>query len=172
MKQHKVFISFYHFDDQKYKNYLINYYQNYIIDKSVCNGEYDSDNSDEYVKRLIRDEKISDSSVILVLCGLNTFKRKHVDWEIYAGLRDSINGNSGLAGILLPSFPMYYGGKYDFSYLPKRLYDNVISGYAKLYTWEYTKNNFLNIIDETFQRRVDYKDKKDNARKQMQYNLI
>lgn len=171
MEQHKVFISFYHFDDQLYKNYLINHFKDYIIDKSVCNGEYDSDNSDEYVKRLIRDEKISDSSVVLVLCGLNTYKRKHVDWEIYAGLRDSINGNSGLAGILLPSFPVYYSGEYNSSYLPKRLYDNVISGYAKLYSWNYAKNNFLNVINETFKRRIDYKDKKDNTRKQMQYNL-
>ena len=98
--KHKVFISFYHHDDQKYKNYIDTY-----INKSVSDGEYSTDNSDEYIKRMIREDKVSDSSVIVVLVGPNTKKRKHVDWEIYAGLRSSINGSSGLVGILLPEFP-------------------------------------------------------------------
>lgn len=55
--KHKVFISFYHRDDQKYKDYIDLYLSNNIINKSVSYGEYDSDNSDEYVKRLIREDK-------------------------------------------------------------------------------------------------------------------
>ena len=65
-------------------------------------GEYDPDKSDEYIKRLIREDKVSDSSVVIVLVGPNTRKRKHVDWEIYAGLRSSVNGSYGLVGIMLP----------------------------------------------------------------------
>lgn len=98
-QRHKVFISFYHHDDQVYKNYIDRYLSSNIINKSVMEGEYCTDNSDEYIKRLIREDKISDSSVIVVLVGPNTKNRKHVDWEIYAGLRPSINGNSGLIGI-------------------------------------------------------------------------
>ena len=107
--KHKVFISYYHAEDQYYKNYIDTYLSNNIINKSVVVGEYNSDNSDEYIKRLIREEKISDSSVVVVLVGKNTKKRKHVDWEISAALRKSVNGCSALIGILLPSVTAYGG---------------------------------------------------------------
>ena len=80
-EKHKVFISFYHHDDEKYKEYIDKYLSGNIINKSVMDGEYDPDNSDEYIKRLIREDKVSDSSVIVVLVGANTKGRKHVDWE-------------------------------------------------------------------------------------------
>lgn len=170
--KHKVFISFYHHDDQKYKDYIDSYLSNNIINKSVFNGEYDSDNSDEYVKRLIREDKISESSVVVVLCGPNTRKRKHVDWEIYAGLRDSVNGCSGLVGILLPEFPLTPTGHFYTKDLPGRLGDNVNSGYAKVYTWDYAIKNFDTIIDTAFNNRITLKSKKDNSRLQMQNNLM
>lgn len=74
--RHKVFISFYHHDDQDYKDYIDKFLSGNIINKSVQTGEYNSDNSDEYIKRLIREDKISDSSVVVVLVGPNTKKRK------------------------------------------------------------------------------------------------
>ena len=119
--RHKVFISFYHHDNQKYKEYIDRYLSSNIINKSVSEGEYNSDNSDEYIKRLIREDKVSDSSVIVVLVGPNTWKRKHVDWEIYAGLRASVNGSSGLVGILLPEFKLSSDRTYDTKDIPARL---------------------------------------------------
>ena len=83
-----------------------------------------------------REDKISDSSVIVVLVGSNTRKRKHVDWEIYAGLRASIKGNSGLVGVLLPELPLVSNGKYYIEDLPGRLRDNVESGYSFI-RWAY-----------------------------------
>ena len=74
-QKHNVFISFYHAEDQNYKDYIDKYLSNNIINKSVMNGEYNPDNSDEYIKRLIREEKISSSSVIVVLVGRNTKNR-------------------------------------------------------------------------------------------------
>ena len=58
MIKHKTFISFHHHDDENYKKYIETKFANYIVNKSVEDGEYDSDNSDEYIKRLIREEKI------------------------------------------------------------------------------------------------------------------
>ena len=168
-QKHKVFISYYHADDQYYKNYIDTYLSNNIINKSVVAGEYDSDNSDEYIKRLIREEKISDSSVVVVLVGKNTKKRKHVDWEIYAGLRKSINGCSALIGILLPSV-IAYGGYFPQD-LPQRLGDNVDSGYASIYTWDYAIKNFDAIIDKAFNEKASKNSKVRNGRIQMQYNL-
>lgn len=168
--KHKVFISYYHFDDQKYKESLDSLLGSRVINKSVEAGEYDSDNSDEYVKRLIRDDKISDSSVIIVLVGPNTKTRKHVDWEIYAGLRESVNGNSGLFGILLPTFPLSWDGKYHYDNIPARLADNIKSGYAEMYTWEYARAHIFTIIDTAFSNRISLRSKIDNSRLQMQQN--
>ncbi len=169
--KHKVFISFYHHDDQVYKEFIDNYLSANIINKSVYDGEYNTDSSDEYIKRLIREDKVSDSSVILVLVGKNTRKRKHVDWEIYAGLRDSVNGSSGLVAILLPGLTRTKKGEFFLEELPGRLADNVVSGYAKCYDWGYAIRHFYEIIDEAYKNRVILKYKKDNSRIQMQRNM-
>ena len=168
--KHKVFISYYHHDDQYYKDYIVNHFGNQFINKSVNIGEYNSENSDEYIKRLIREDKITDSSVVVVLVGPNTKNRKHVDWEIYAGLRDSVNSCSGLVGILLPTFSVGYDYTYNLSDLPARLADNVQSGFAKVYTWDYSIKNFSSIINEAYQNKTLLYYKKTNHRLQMQYN--
>lgn len=169
--KHKVFISFYHQDDQCYKDYIDRYLSDNIINKSVKAGEYNPENSDEYIKRLIREDKVSDSSVVVVLVGPNTKKRKHIDWEIYAGLRASVNGSSGLVGILLPETPVTANGEYYTSDLPKRLADNVESGYAEIYSWEDAKLCFNEIIERAFNNRITKRNSIDNSAPQMQKNL-
>lgn len=167
--KHKVFVSYYHKDDQKYKNYIDNNFKDIIINKSVMDNDIDSDNSDEYIKRLIREDYISDSSVIVVLVGKNTKTRKHIDWEMYAGLRGSINGNSGLVGILLPEMQRI-DNKYYYDDIPDRLADNIKSGYCKMYNWDYAIRNFKLIIDEAFENRIKLKNNIDNTRVQMKIN--
>lgn len=135
------------------------------------NGEYNPDDSDAYIKRLIREEKVSDSSVVVVLVGPNTKKRKHVDWEIYAGLRASVNRSSGLIGIALPELPVSADGKYYYEDIPARLADNIESGYADFYTWNYAISNFDSIIEDAYQKRISAKRKMNNSRLQMQWNI-
>ena len=168
--KHNVFISFDHHDDQKYKDYIDKYLSNNIINKSVKPGEYDSDNSDNYIKRLIREDKIRPSSVVIVLVGPNTKNRKHVDWEIYAGLSPSINGNSGLIAIMLPEMRIAPNGKYYRADIPPRLADNIESGYADCYNWYYAIQHFDSIIEKAFQNKNSRKSLIDNSRLQMQYN--
>lgn len=169
-EKHKVFISFYHHDDELYKEEIERLFGDRMISKSVQDGEYDPDDSDEYVKRLIREDKISDSSVVVVLCGPNTWRRKHVDWEIYAGLRKSVNGASGLVGVLLPEFPLTSDNKYHYEDLPARLADNVKSKYTEVYSWSYFKSRFDSIIQEAFDNRKKLADRADNSRSQMKRN--
>ena len=162
--KHKVFISFYHYDDQRCKDYVDAHLSDNIINKSVKAGEYDPDDSDEYIKRLIREDKISDSSVVVVLVGPNTKGRKHVDWEIYAGLRASVNGRSGPVGIMLPSHPAYQDGSYKYTDAPARLADNIRAGYAKMYVWDYAVKHFDDIVREAFDNRIDKAGMVDNSR--------
>ena len=94
--RHKVFISYYHQDDQRYKNYLIqleeinydtNSYQSIFDDYSV--REYDIDDTgmtDEQVRREIRDNYINEATVLILLCGIHTKERKFIDWEIHAAM--------------------------------------------------------------------------------------
>lgn len=167
MTKHKVFISFYHEDDQRYKNCLDKMFEDKVINKSVSYGEYDPDDSDEYIKRLIREEKITDSSVIIVLVGKKTRERKHVDWEIYAGLRKSVNGRAGLVGVYLPEVEDRSDRE---KFLPKRLKDNVDSGYAEMYDWNEFIDNYEDIIDDAFSNKDTWGFLAKNSREQKKIN--
>jgi hypothetical protein len=102
--KHNVFISYYH-KDQNYKDYFDSLFGNLFINKSIKSGDIDTDISTEYIKRLIIENYITDSSVIVVLVGPKTYGRKHVDWEISAALNKKVGGYSGLLGICLPNHP-------------------------------------------------------------------
>lgn len=170
--QHKVFISYYHNDDEFYKKEFEKLFNHLFIFKSINPGDIDPDNSDIYIKRLIQQEYIEDASVVIVLVGPNTLGRKHVDWEISAGLNSKLGGYSGLIGILLPKFQLS-NNKFNYDQLPPRLSDNVKSGYAKIYTWDYaclSGARISNIVETAFNNRLSLCDKIDNSSPQFQRN--
>lgn len=112
--RHKVFISYYHQDDQQYKDYLINMQelnpqtwqrQSIFEDYSVHENEIDdTDLTSEQIRCIIRDEYIKDATVLILLCGQNTKKRKHIDWEIHAAMYNSdVNPQMGILVINLPT---------------------------------------------------------------------
>jgi hypothetical protein len=89
--RHKVFISYYHNDDQYYKNELLR--QNELsgdyafVDWSVHENEIDyTDLTSERIRQIIRDYYIKDATVLLLLFGENSKHRKHIDWEIHAAM--------------------------------------------------------------------------------------
>ena len=90
--KHKVFISYYHEDDQEYKNRLVQALSSKIVDKSVSPGDiHDTNLSLAEIRRRIRDDHIADATVTIVLIGPCTWQRKHVDWEISASIVDRRN---------------------------------------------------------------------------------
>ncbi|SRR6266571_2899146 len=154
MAKHKVFISYYHKDDQYYKERFETLYGHLFINKSVQDGDISTDVSADYISRLIIGGYISDASVLVVLIGNNTKKRKHVDWEISAALNKKVNGYSGLIAFLLPTHDDYSKGKYTYDNIPQRLAYNVESGYAKVYDWTENVASMSNIIETAFNARV------------------
>ncbi len=172
MTKHKVFTSYYHYDDQWYKDKFIELYGHLFIDKSVGEGDISTDVSSEYIKRLIQDDDyLADASVVVVLCSPDTKRRKHVDWEIYGALSKKLDGYSGLVGILLPEFPLSNSNTYNYADLPPRLADNVKTGFAKIYTWDYlTSGTVVNVINEAYDGRTK-SNLIDNSRTQMSYNV-
>ena len=95
----KIFVSYQHHRDQAYYNALASlcddcdFLQDNSLDRRV-------DSSDpEYQERRIRESYIKGISVTVVLCGLETYQRKFVDWELYATLWKE----AGLIGVQLPN---------------------------------------------------------------------
>ena len=151
-QRHKVFISYHHENDQRYRNTFEKLFVNHfdiMVSKSVSIGDIHPDNDTEYIRQKIRDQYIADATVIIVLIGQQTWQRKYVDWEIYSGLRDTKNNpRCGLLGIFLPS---YTNGFYPYT-IPPRLYDN-FDKYAKLYNWSDNPSKVSSWIDEAFKNR-------------------
>jgi len=168
--RHKVFISYYHKDDQYYRNSFEELFGHLFINKSVEPGDIDTDVSTEYIKRLIQQDYISDTSVIVVLVGSKTYCRKHVDWEISAAISKIVGGYSGLLGLCLPTHPDYDKDKYQRDILPPRLVDNLQTGYAKFYNWTESESKIKELVEDAFQARISGADKIDNSRLQFGHN--
>lgn len=168
--KHKVFISYYHNDDESYRDKFEELFGDLFINKCVKPGDIDEDLSTNYIKRLIQENYISDTSVVVVLVGPKTYCRKHVDWEISAGLMKKVGGYSGLLGLCLPEHPDYNNNNIDEKITPPRLLDNIKSGYAKYYNWTTNKNSIKKIIETAFKAKNDEFDLINNSRSQFGHN--
>lgn len=106
MAKHKVFVSYYHADDQGYREALraMNLRYGLFHDWSVDTGGVDEGLPDQRIREIIRDDYLRDSTVTIVLVGTRTRERKHVDWEIYSSMYNgSVNKQSGVLAITLPT---------------------------------------------------------------------
>ena len=139
--RHKVFISYYHADDQEYKNRLAQALNSKLIDKSVSPGDIHDENLPlDEIRRRIRDDHIADAVVTIVLIDPCTWQRKHVDWEISASIIDRANNERcGVVGLLLPTHPDYDQWPKDRNpcLIPPRLAQNIggKNPFAAIYKW-------------------------------------
>ena len=135
--KHKVFISF-HEKDMKRKEDFVRMMGKRIVDRSVDTGNIDDTGlKTATVRQKIRDDYIRDATVTIVLIGLRTWQRKHVDWEIGSSIRKTKkNPRCGLLGIVLPNHPNH-GKKHNPRLFPPRLADNCKGEdpYALIYDW-------------------------------------
>jgi hypothetical protein len=168
-KKHRVFLS-YHHKDESYRQLWDKLFASILISTSVGPGEMDDSNSAEYIKRLIQRDYITQSSVVVVLVGPKTYCRKHIDWEISAGLNKKVGGYSGLLGIRLPNHPDY-GRNWRRENTPPRLADNVASGYAAACDWAEDVDSILRRIEKAFRDRIEKADLIENWRPQFSRDL-
>ncbi len=159
--KHKVFISYYHEDDQEYKNRLVQALDSKFVDKSVSQGDiHDESLPLDEIRRRIRDDHIADATVTIVLIGKCTWQRKHVDWEISASLIDRRNNQRcGLLGLLLPTHWDYRKSEEERNprLIPQRLACNIVGNdpFAVIYDWPRNRisRKVLPKIHTAFQRR-------------------
>lgn len=166
--KHKVFISFHHGDiqldpkcGQYWKDrfeYLFHNQFEALISRSVQDGDISDGIMTDTTRQKIRDNYIADATVTVVLIGPETWKRKHVDWEISSSIRDTKNNSRcGLMGILLPTYPDYNSVKntYNPYTIPPRLYDNIKCEFAKIYLWNESPFQMMDWIHEAYTRRYN-----------------
>ena len=152
----KTFVSYHHGNDQQYKEALVSWAANagLITDLSVGVGDIEESNDHQGIRRRIRDNYLRDSEVTILLCGIHTRFRKHVDWEIKSSMiNGSVNSQSGILVIDLPTsrsntwitqypaekdivYPEYSGTwgpiggsgelKEQFPDLPRRILENLV----------------------------------------------
>lgn len=170
MVKRKVFLSYYHFDDQYYKNRFEELFSGMFINKSVNDGDINSDSSTDYIKRVIQTDYLGDTSVLIVLLGPNTYKRKHVDWEISAAISNKVGGRSGLLGVCLPTHPAYKSQNFAPTTVPPRLVANHNTGYAKIVDWTEDATTIKSLVDEAFNRKNNLLMRVDNSLPQFRYN--
>ena len=162
--RHKVFVSYYHHDDQEYANLLRNAYgdDDVFIDRSLEQAYEGMSNYE--MMNAIRTEHLKDSTVTIVLIGTNTYKRKWVDWEIYASLRPyGDRTRNGLLGIYID----------EGAIVPRRWLQNINSGYATTMNWRkiICEPALLERkIDEAYENRV-YASLVRNEAERMKRNL-
>ena len=155
--RHKVFVSYHHANDEYYRMQFTNLFSTALksfISKSVEVGDISPTTSTDYIRSRIRDEFIRDASVTIVLIGTETWKRKHVDWEISGSIRRTqLNSRCGLLGILLPTHPSYGNSTYDGGVVPPRLVTNQQCGFAAIYNWPSSSENLKKWIHDAYLRR-------------------
>jgi hypothetical protein len=154
LPKRKTFVSFYHNDDEEKRKEFDFFFDDLFISKSVHDGDINPENSDPYIKSLIQKGYLNDTTVQVVLVGPNTKCRKHVDWEIYGALDFKVGDKyAGLLGLLLPTHPDFGKNEYNSNLLPKRLAENVKSGYAILKDWTEDRQKMQNYIEEAIANR-------------------
>lgn len=169
LTKRKTFISYFHKDDEDYKDKFESLTSDLIVNKSVGDGDINGDNSDDYIKKLIQDGYLRDTTVLVVLIGAKTKCRKHVDWEISGALNLKVGESyAGLLGILLPTHPDF--NKSECSNVPERLVKNITAGYAEIIKWTDDRKALQSTIESAYSRRKNESDKRVNSIPQMQKN--
>ena len=155
---HNVFVSYHHYNDQAYKNALIEYGKNFgvFIDKSVDTDEIPEHLSDQAIRERIRDEYLRESTVTILLAGTETKGRKHVDWELYSSMFDGKkNKKSGILVINLPSVQCsYYQSAYGDE--EKRLiYPDIdIESWTRIDSWSEQARRYPHLPDRIIDNLV------------------
>lgn len=156
--RHKVFVSYHHANDQSDRDRFENLFagrHDILVSKSVQIGDIGLNLKTDTIRQKIRDEYLRDSTVTVVLIGKETWKRKHVDWEIGSSIRNTMyNPRSGLLGILLPDYDKPAPGEYNPRTIPPRLYDNIQCGFAEIRSWSNDPSAVQRWIHEAFERRT------------------
>lgn len=168
----KVFISYYH-GDQEAVNKFVKDFGDVFIPKTVGvkDGDFDFvSNNPEYIMRRIREEKLGDSTVTIVLIGECTHSRRYVDWEIKASLQQGQSLPNGLIAINLPYMGIRGNLPHRLDLNIQRNQYNMDIGYARYYAYPSSKEKLKKWIEDAYQARTSRSNRINNPNDMMHYN--
>lgn len=154
--RHKCFVS-YHAADTEEAADFVESFESVFIPRAIGVEEGDGSiihsESVDYIRDVIREDYLRDSTVTIVLVGRCTWARKFIDWEIYASLRDTkYSKKNGLLGLLLPS------ATDDIPKAPERLTDNIASdgseAYGRYFYYPQSDSALRANVEDAFQART------------------
>jgi len=128
-KKPDVFVSYHHKNDQGwYDRFSTLFGDAYNLFNDTSIGRKIDSDDPIYQSRKIREDHITGSSITVLLIGAETWKRKHVDWEVYSTLEKK----HALLGIVLTTRTTNAAG---LIIVPARFHENLQSGYAHMVHW-------------------------------------
>ena len=163
----RVFVSYHHQDQVGVDAFRALFGDGYdVFSDASLDRLIDSTNTD-YVSRTIREDYITGTSITIVLCGADTWRRKYVDWEIHS----TLDKDHALLGIVLPTTQqtLYNDGQYRWR-VPDRLHQNIVSEYAHFITWPQNAQTLSAAIDNAIARSEQLRHMKDNSAPKMARN--
>ncbi len=161
----RVFISYHHQDQAWVDLFRTTFSSTYDLfaDHSLDQA-IDSDNL-AYVYRAISENYITGSSITIVICGADTWRRKCVDWEIYA----TLDKGHALLGVTLPHNLEWRNSQY-ISIVPDRLQANIVTRYAHCVNWSLDAASLNPAMEHALALSNQNKQYKDNSAPQMTRN--
>jgi hypothetical protein len=163
----KVFISYHHQDQAWIDGFrttfggLYDVFTDCSLDQAI-----DSINL-PYINRTIREDYITGSSITIVLCGNDTWRRKCVDWEIHS----TLHKDHALLGIVLPHVTGEWINGQQIRRVPDRLFTNINTNYAHWIEYPQDTQALSQAIDHALQRSSSYRNFKDNSAQKMSRNI-
>ena len=132
-------------DSERYRLAFATSFGHLFAPQRVGPGIPDAGSASEYIDALRRLGVIDAASIVVVLVSRMAHASRRVDWEIAAGLEPEPPDAAGLLGIMLPEVPRRIAHEgtglavpfFDYGDMPPRLADNVKSGYARIYDWNW-----------------------------------
>ncbi|WP_425382651.1 TIR domain-containing protein [Spiroplasma endosymbiont of Melieria omissa] len=169
----KIFISYHHLREQEEKNQLaelIKKYANYlnIKDMSVEIGDIDTTWTNQKIAKTIRQNHLKDTTITILILGIHTKCRQHIDWEIEASLNKygSLNRRKKINSFIILLTDDFikkakancnFNNTCDYSSLitqenaGQRIYEAVINKHAIIATYDEIFSNIIilkNLLDK------------------------
>lgn len=162
----KVFISYHHKDQIWVDSFKKIFAQTYELFNDCSLDKAIESNDLHYVNRTIREDYITGTSITIVVCGDDTWKRKCVDWEIFS----TLNKNHALLAIPLPHNRTWENGQ-EIRVVPDRVYKNIQSGYAHWIDWTNDAITVKQAIEYAISLSLKNKASKRNSDPKMSRNI-
>jgi hypothetical protein len=133
-----LFVSFDHGQDDYWLVRFTDVFDQAFDIHSARTVDVEPADSQQYIRDLIQGGYIVDGTVLIVLLGAQTYARKIVDWEIAAALEIKPTRASGVMGLRLPTHADFGKATVNPARIPKRLAENVKSGFCAVHDWTET----------------------------------